>query len=172
LVVLSVLAVAAAGAAFFSAFGATLTFFGEQPSARESAIAGQAARTLLWAVATPFCGRAVLRRGREAVLGAVIWLGLFVACTPWWWPGPPGDDLDVVQPLWHSSLMAWSLVAAGLAVGLFAAWRDLRPRVRAVAVAVAVGVVVLSAASYINLEHHADAEADLIRERFDGATGN
>ena len=158
---LTVLAVAAALSAAWYGFWAGATFFGEQPTARENAVAGQAGRTVLWAVATPGCYWAVLRGGRDALAGAAVWLVLVVALT-WWVPLPaPADTWDGVwEPLWSSSfgVLPWCLAGAGLAVGLVGAFRDGRTAVRAGAVAVAVAVATMGVASYAHLQREARAQ--------------
>jgi len=53
LVIVVSLIVALAGLG--KAFAATLSFFGEQPTARDNAIASQSLRIALWAIATPVC---------------------------------------------------------------------------------------------------------------------
>jgi hypothetical protein len=109
-----------------SALSASWELFGEQTTSRDRTIAGQALRTALWALVTPFCALAILRRSRGARASAFIWFALLAGCTWWLWPARPTGPFDIEEPLWHSTdaTYLWLLVAAGLAVGLYAGWRS------------------------------------------------
>ena len=156
---LVLLSMAVAVAALRKAFVSTLALFGDQPTVREEAIAGQALRIALWAIATPMCAWIVLRRGRQALLAAAAWLGLLAWASWWWWPTPPTDGFDTGRPLWLSSfLLVWSLVAAGLGIGLYAALRTRRLPLTVVAFGVVAATIALGAASHVNLLRHANDE--------------
>ena len=158
---ITILALAAAATAALSALEATLRFFGEQPTPRESAVGRQSSLVFLWALVTPFYSWAVLRGGRRAALGVVVWLVLLVLCRWWWWPGPPSDGFEKqIQPLWQSRLgvLPWALVAASLVVGLIAAWRNQARQTRLVVIGVVAGIVMIAGLSYANLLRHAQDE--------------
>lgn len=158
---ITVLALAAAGSAFISALSATLKFFGEQPTARESAVGGQSGWVLLWALATPFCCWAVLRGGKKAAPGLVVWLVLLMLCRIWWWPGPPSDDIEKqAQPLWQNQygVAPWLLLVASIAIGILAVRRNPDPTARLRGVFVAAAIVIFAALSFVNITRHAQAE--------------
>jgi hypothetical protein len=157
----SLLALSAAGSAFISALAATLKFFGEQPSARESAVGNQSGLVFLWAVATPFCSWAVLRGGRKAARGVAIWLVLLGLCRLWWWPNPPTDDFEKqVQPLWQNQygVLPWALLVVSLALGLLVAWRRSDRSTRHRAVGLVVAILGFAVVSYVNIHRHSRAE--------------
>lgn len=156
---LALLALAVTLVALGKAFESSLTLFGDRVTARETAIAGQALRVALWAIATPLCAVAVLRRSRAAWLGAAVWLGL-LALSAWWrWPPAPTSELDADNPLWHSSfLILWALVVAGLVAGLYAGLRSRRRSVVAISIGLAAATVALGGASHVNLTRHANEE--------------
>jgi hypothetical protein len=143
-----------------SSLRASLNFFGVAPTVRESAINGHTGRAFLWALTTPFCAWAVLRGGRRALLAAALWLALLAWCSPWWWPPPPQTVFDTQPPLWfdEGAAIAWSLVAAGLAVGLYRAWRYHRWPVRTAAIVVALIIIVGGIASYLHLADRSEVE--------------
>jgi hypothetical protein len=158
---ITILALAAAVSAAFSVLEATLTFFGVQPTPRESAVGGQSSWVFLWALATPFCSWAVLRGGRKAIMGVAVWLVLLVLSRWWWWPGPPSDDPEaLIQPLWQNrwGVLPWALVAASLVVGLIAAWRNQVRQTRLVAIGAVAGILAIAGVSYANLLRHAQDE--------------
>jgi hypothetical protein len=130
-----------AGAALLGALaamvGVNLTFFGEQPSARDQAISDQAAATALWAAASPFLAWWFLRaRGPAAAAPVALWLAMLAASRPWWWP-PLEESGGLDDPVWWApaGVPAWLLVGAGLALGIRAAWPDPRRRAGALVVA-------------------------------------
>lgn len=157
----TILALAAAVSAALSSIEATLSFFGNQPTPRESAVGAQSSLVFLWALATPFCCWAVLRGERKALKGVVVWLVLLGLCRWWWWPSPPSNDFEKrIQPLWQNQwgVLPWALVAASLTVGLIAAWRDPARRTRLVAIGAAIGILAIAGVSYANLLRHAQDE--------------
>jgi hypothetical protein len=160
LAALTLLSVAAVLISLGTAFATTITLFGEQATARQTAIAGHALRAALWALVTPFVGWRVLRRGSRSWIGVAIWLGLLGWCSWWWWPTPPTGVFDNNSPVWHSAAGAvlWTLVAAGLAGGLYAALRSNRSFITKAAAGVAILTVALGAVSYLHLNRRAAAE--------------
>ena len=158
---ISFLALAAAGSALLSMLASIFHLFGDEPSPREIAVAGQSAWVALWALATPFCCWAVLRGGRKALAGATAWLVLLGFCRWWWWPSPPRNDLEkLVQPLWGNFLgiLPWALVAASLTVGVVAARRSPARNIRQASIALTIGIVLLAGVSFINVLGHAQDE--------------
>lgn len=161
LVAITFMSFAAAAAAFLSALEASLAFFGEQPTARENAVADKSMLVFLWAVVTPPCCWAVLRGGRRGAAGVLGWLLLAASCQWWWWPGPPADGFDrQVRPVWAGpwAVAPWALVGASLLVGTFAAWRSGRWVARVAGLIVATGVLAGAALSYNHLLEQARAE--------------
>lgn len=139
----------------------TFQLFGEEPSPRESAVGVQSAWAVLWALATPFCCWAVLRGGRKALTGVMVWLVLLGLCRWWWWPNPPRNDLEkLAQPLWQNYLgvFPWALVAAALTVGVVAARRSPARTIRQASIALTIGITVLAGVSFINGLRHAQDE--------------
>lgn len=158
---ITILALVAAISAALSAFEATLHFFGEQPTPRESAVGEQSLLVVLWTLATPFCSWAVLRGGRKATMGVLVWLVLLVLTRWWWWPDPPSDGFEkLIQPLWQNRLgvLPWALVAASLVVGLIAAWRNQARQTRLIVIGVVAGILAIAGLSYANLLRHAQDE--------------
>ncbi len=158
---ITLLALAAAASASISALAATVKFFGEQPSARESAVGNQSGWVLLWSLATPFCCWAVLRGGRRAATGVLVWIVLLALCRMWWWPSAPTNDFEKqVQPLWQNQfgVFPWLLLGSSLAVGVTAARRNPLPAVRLRATGLAIGIVAIAAVSYVNVLRHAHEE--------------
>lgn len=131
-----------------------------EPSVRDTGVANQSGWIFFLALTTPFSAWAVLRGGRKRWVGIVAWSGLLISCSWWWWPGPPEDVFDREQPLWYGSQarIPWLLVAAGLAIGLYAALKS-RQRFAVIGAALFTVIAVAgAAASYVNLAKHADAE--------------
>jgi hypothetical protein len=159
LALLGLFSIAVGLIALGKAFATTLHFFGEQATSREEAVAGQALRTALWAMATPLCAWIVLRRRSRAWLGAAVWLGLLAWCASSPWPPSPTNGFDVDHPIWLSSFLPlWSLVGAGFAVAMYAALKSNRRSAVVVTINLSVTAVALLATSHVNLVRHADAE--------------
>lgn len=161
LVGLSVLALAVMAMAAWTILGATVHFWGDQPTGRENALAARSAWVIAWAFFTPFFAWSMLRGRTEAIWAAGLWVLLFLFCTPWWWPPAPSDAFDAIQdPVWYGgmSVLPWTLLAAGLGTGILATWRSGQQALFIGALIVSIGIATVGGVSYLNLRQHAQDE--------------
>jgi hypothetical protein len=150
--------IAAVLVATATAFGASLTFFGEPVDPSEQAISDNAGRAALWALVTPVFAVAIRRSPRRRkVVAATGWLGLLVWSQPWFWIPPDEGRWHDTDPLWQGGtspfmqLFALSMVAFGAR----AVWGEGRSW-RIGAAVVAVVVVALLGGSAVHVHGQAD----------------
>jgi hypothetical protein len=160
LVAVVVLALVSTGIAWVLGSVATTSFFGGGPSPREEAVAAHDVRAAVWALVTPVCAWAVLRRDRWSFAGVAVWLTLLAVAAPWWWPGTPQHAVDVERPVWvHGTGFAlWALVGAFAGVVTWCAWRQANRPVRGAATMLVLGLLVGGIAVRVQLGHHAADE--------------
>jgi hypothetical protein len=160
LVAVVVLALAAAGIAWVLGTVARTSFFGGGPSAREAAVAGHDVRAAVWAIATPVCAWAVLRRDRWSFAGVAMWLTLLAVAAPWWWPGTPQHAIDTERPVWEhgAGFALWTLVAVFAGVVAWCARRQPNRAVRGMATLLVLGLLVGGVAVRVQLAARADSD--------------